>query len=351
MALTERDGAVILRVFQSRIVPGQATFLFARAFEPSGGGDNWSKRLRLLYDAGWLSRFYVPQNQYIAGSQWPVYCVETGVASRASELRRAWRCIDRPTRARLSAASAGTREQLVRLLTGRFALDADEVMTSLRASTDLALKLYSGEPCHAQHAILAATLNAILWHGLAASGDSPSLIRSDGALDLSRASGAETDPLLPDTFFVIGRTGVCVEAETGTSNRTKLRTKIARYLALRAATRPISDALGVPLERLRVVFHSRTGAHRRMIASLIAEQAPNGTSLFLLSDATQLHLDFPQMYFRRNLPLSFGAGEVELPFYEALASLTRRALFGQVEGQRGDAALLGFVAFEDSVRS
>jgi hypothetical protein len=350
IALTERDAAVVLRVFQCRVVPAQATFLFARAFDPTGGGDNWSKRLRLLYDAGWLSRFYLPQSQYIAGSQWPVYCVESGVAARASEMRRAWSSIDRPTRARLAAASAGTRAQLVQLLAGRHGLDADAVAASLRASTDLALKLYSGQPCHAQHALLAATLNAIVWHGLAVEGESPSLVLPDGALDLSRANGGSiTEPLFPDTFFVVGGTGVCVEAETGTSNRAKLRVKIERYLALRPALAAISAEIGATIDRLRVIFHCGTAGHKKTIADLIAEQAPSGTSLFLLSDSGHLHLDFPQLSFRRNSPIAFSPGESVQPFYDALAAMTKRAVFAQVEGRQGDRPVLGYVSFSDSV--
>jgi|ERR1051326_2288800 hypothetical protein len=111
MALTDRDAAVLLRVFQCRVVPAQATYLFARAHDPASGGDSWSKRLRLLYDAGWLSRFYLPQSRYLAGAPWPVYCVETGVAARAAELGRPWRTLDRATRTRLAASSAGTRNR------------------------------------------------------------------------------------------------------------------------------------------------------------------------------------------------------------------------------------------------
>jgi hypothetical protein len=86
-----------------------------------------------------------------------------------------------------------------------------------------------------------------------------------------------------------------------------------------------------------------------MVACLIAEQAPEGTAVFLLSDSTDLHLDFPQVYFRRNTPVAFEDGGGETPFYEALASLTRRALFAQVEGAEGAGARLGFVRFEDAI--
>jgi hypothetical protein len=343
MALTARDAAVILRVFQCRAVPAQATYLFARAFDRDGGGDNWSKRLRLLYDAGWLSRFYVPQSQYLAGSPWPVYCVESGVASRAAELGRPWRLIDRPARARLAALSGGTRDQVLQLLTGRHGLDPEVVTASLRASTDLALKLYSGEPCHIQHVLLTATINALLWHGLDAP---PTCVAPDGARDLSEPGG---DPLLPDTFFVVGETAVCVEAETGASNRAKIRAKIARYLGVRARLDALASELDTPIQRLRVLFHCATPGHKRMVAALIAEQAPEGTAVFLLSDSTHLHLDFPQVYFRRNTPVAFEDGGGETPFYDALASLTRRALFAQVEGAEGAGARLGFVRFEDAI--
>jgi hypothetical protein len=343
MALTERDAAVILRVFQCRAVPAQATFLFAHAFDPSGGGDNWSKRLRMLYDAGWLSRFYLPQSQYLAGSQWPIYVVETGVAARASELRRAWRGIDRPTRARLTAASASSRDQLLRLLTSRHQLEPGVVAGALRASTDLALKLYSGEPCHIQHVLLCATMSAILWHGLDAP---PTFIASDGTLDLSDAGA---DPLLPDMFFVTRGAAVCIEAETGASSRAKIREKLTRYRAVRERLGALNARLGIAIDRIRVIFHCATVGHKNMVANLIAEQAPCGTAQFLLSDSTSLHLDFPQLYYRRNTPIAFGNDDAKIPFYEALKSLTRRAVFAQVEGSEGGAAVVGFVSFEEGV--
>jgi hypothetical protein len=343
MALTERDAAVILRVFQCRAVPAQATYLFARAFDRAGGGDNWSKRLRLLYDAGWLSRFYLPQSQYIAGSQWPVYFVESGVAAQAAELRRPWRAIDRPTRARLAAASSGARDQVFRLLTGRFGLDAEIVVGGLRASTDLALKLYSGDPCQIQHVLLNSTLLSILWYGL---DEEPTCVRPDGSCDLSEPGGV---PLLPDTFFSCGQTAICIEAETGASNRAKIRAKITRYLDLRTRLDALSARLAMPFDRLRVLFHCATPGHKRMIANLIAEQAPRGTGVFLLSDSTSLHLNFPQPYFRRNtaLPVQEGGGEVA--FYEVLYQLTRRAIFAQVEGSNGNDALLGYLGFNEAI--
>jgi len=341
MALTARDAAVIFRVFQCRAVPAQATYLFARTINPQGGGDNWSKRLRLLYDAGWLSRFYLPQSHYLAGSQWPVYCVEGGVAARAAELGRPWRSIDRPTRARLVAASTATRDQVLRLLTGQ-GLDADAALAGLRASTDLALKLYSGESCQIQHTLLTATFLAILWYGI---DTAPSSVAPDGSWDLSEPGGT---PLLPDSFFILGHTAVCVEAETGASNRAKIRAKIARYAELRSRLGALSERFSTPVDKLRVFFHCATPGHKRLIASLIAEHAPQGSALFLLSDSAYLHLNFPQVYFRRNTPLAIG-GEGDVPFYESLRRLARRAIFAQVEGTRGNDAVLGFVSFTDAV--
>lgn len=349
MALTDRDAEVILRIFQCRLVPAQATFLFARAFDPMSGGDHWSRRLRVLYDAGWISRFYVPQSRYVSGSQWPVYAVESGVAARASELRQPWRNIDRATRARLYSASAGTRQRIVQMLAERSSVGVDEIHAGLRATTDLALKLYSGDPCHATHTLLAATLNAILWHGLRTAGLRIDTILGDGSVDLADLTdGAISDSLFPDTLFVVKNTLVCVEAETGTTNRTKLREKITRYVAVRSALRTVAARLGYSLKRMRVVFHCASTRHKQLVANLVADEVSGACGMFLFSEKEHLHLEFPQIYFRRNLPLDGEAGD-GAGFYDALASLTRRAIFAQVEGRQGTAARLGFVSFEQAI--
>jgi hypothetical protein len=350
MALTPRDAAVIQRIHLTGFCPAQATFLFAREADQSGGGDNWSKRLRALYDAGWITRLYLPQSRYLSGSQWPVYCVETGVAAHAASLRVAWPELSREERARLTAAAAPVRAQLTRLLTGQLGMPEEQVLNALRTTTQHALKLYSGQPCHVPHLLLAATFSAIAWHGLAVFGAAPRHIHSDGALDLNAAAhGSLGNALLPDISFIAGRTLFCIEAETGTSSRAKIQAKVSRYLgfAASAGLRSISAAAGIAVTRLRVVFHCATAAHLRMVASVIAAAAPQGSPLFLLSDASAFHLEYPQLHFRRNLPLSDDADAPRL--YDALASLATRAVMAQVEGVRAGAAELGYIALSDAV--
>jgi hypothetical protein len=349
MALTARDAAVIHRIHLTGFCPAQATFLFAREANPAGGGDNWSKRLRALYDAGWITRLYLPQSRYLAGSQWPVYCVETGVAAHAASLRIAWPDLPRQARARLTAEAAPIRAQITRLLTTQLGIPEQHVSNALRTTTQHALKLYSGQPCHVPHLLLASTFSAIAWHGLAAVGAAPSHIQPDGALDLNAAAqGSLGNPLLPDLSFISGPTLFCIEAETGTSSRAKIHAKVRRYLAFAHSSglAALGQVAGIELSRLRVVFHCATAAHLRMVASVVASEAPQGSPLFLLSEASTFHLEYPQLHFRRNLPVST---EPESPrLFDALASLATRAVLAQVEGMHCGAPQLGYVALTDA---
>ena len=345
MTLTRRDAAVVHRVFLSRFCTAQSTFLFAREAEPKGGGDNWSKRLRALYDAGWITRLYLPQSRYVGGSQWPVYCVETGVAAQASELRKPWSHIERSERARIATASAPMRQQLVHLLTSQFGLPEEDVTAGLRAATQHALKLYSGESCHVPHLVLASTFCSIVWHGLARAGASVGTVRPDGAMDLNElADGALESALLPDTFFVAGDTAFCLEAETGTSSRAKIQAKVGRYIAFgrHGGVSRCSAHLGRAIKRLRVIFHCATAAHLQMVAGVIAEQEPSGTPLFLLSNAATFHLDYSQLHFRRNLRVE--SADRPLRLYDALSELVSCAVLAQVEGRRAQRPVLGYVA-------
>jgi hypothetical protein len=344
MRLTARDAAVIHRIFLSRFSPAQATFMYAREAAPEGGSDNWSKRLRALYDAGWLTRLYLPQSRYLAPEQWPIYCVESGVAARAAELRRPWSEIDRATRAKLVAASVPARDQIMRLLTSEFGLDPDVVAAGLRAVTQHALKLYSGEACHVPHFLLASTFCSIVWHGAARAGLPILSILPDGAIDLNDvASGALGASVLPDVFFVVGDAAMCVEAETGSSSRAKIEAKVNRYLdfAGRGGNALLASWTGRPIEHLRVVFHCGGPAHRRMIADVIATACPYGTSVFLLTDAETFHLDYSHLEFKRNLPID--PDDPSSRLYDALASLVRRSVAVQVEGRTEHGATIGYV--------
>jgi hypothetical protein len=350
MALTQRDAAVIHRVFLSRFCAAQSTFLFAREAQPEGGGDNWSKRLRALYDAGWVTRLYLPQSRYLGGSQWPVYCVETGVAARAAELRKPWSQIERSERARIAAGSAPTRQQLMHLLTSQFGVPEEDVTAGLRAGTHHALKLYSGESCHVPHLVLASTFCSIAWHGLARAGVSVECIRPDGAIDLNElAGGTLGSALLPDSFFVAGDTAFCLEAETGTSSRAKIQAKVQRYVTFAhgSGVSHCSAHLGRGIKRLRVIFHCATAEHLQMIARVIAEQEPAGTPLFLLSDAATFHLDYPQLHFKRNLRIE--SADRPLRLYDALSALVSRAVLAQVEGRNAQRPALGYVALTSAL--
>ncbi|HEY0157823.1 MAG TPA: hypothetical protein VGF28_11105 [Thermoanaerobaculia bacterium] len=344
MKLTARDAAVVHRVFLSRFSTAQATFLYAREAAPAGGSDNWSKRLRALYDEGWLTRLYLPQSRYLAPSQWPIYCVESGVAARAAELRRPWSEIDRATRAKLAAGSAPMRDQIIRLLITEFGLDADAAAAGLRSTTQHALKLYSGEACHVPHFLLASTFCSIVWHGTARAGVPVSGILSDGGIDLNEvAAGALGSSVFPDLFFLVGETAMCVEAETGSSSRAKIEAKVHRYLALgeQRAASLLAAWLCRPVADLRVIFHCGTSAHRRMIADVIATACPYGTSLFLLTDADTFHLDYSHLDFKRNLPIDMADSSSGL--YDALASLVLRCVATQVEGRSDRGAATGYV--------
>jgi hypothetical protein len=155
LQVTERDARVIHRVFVSRLCLSQATFVFARTAAPDGGSDHWSRRLRLLYDAGFLTRLYLPTSRYLGGSQWPVYTVEPGIAAAAAAGGVPWRAVARTTKKALVARASAMRETLVELITTTSELAPEVVEAGLRANVDLALRLYSGERAHIQHALLA----------------------------------------------------------------------------------------------------------------------------------------------------------------------------------------------------
>jgi hypothetical protein len=339
LQITARDAFVIHRVFLSRLCSSQATYVFARTADPEGGGDNWSRRLRVLYDGGFLTRLYLPQSRYLGGSQWPVYCVESGMAAAAAELRQPWRSIDRKTRQRLLARTAGTRERVLELLTTESHMPVEMIEAALRANTEFALRLYSGERCHVSHALLASTFAAILWFGFSRVGIAVEHMLPEGAVDLAKfGHGA---PLLPDSFFVAGRTAVAVEAETGASSRRKILDKVRRYSVV-GATSEFLSRIGVSFDRLLVVFHCATAAHVRLVSDVIAQEYPHGSDLFLVSHADAFHLEYSHLHFRRNLAVE-DAAAVEIHLYDALASLVTRALFGQVEGLADGRAVIGYV--------
>jgi hypothetical protein len=161
----------------------------------------------------------------------------------------------------------------------------------------------------------------------------------EGAISIAAGGNA---PVIPDSFFLAGRTAFAIEAETGASSRRKVHEKVERYAAI--ARSAISLHASLPpdaVDRLLVIFHCATTAHARLVAECIAEQHSTGSTVFLISTADAFHLDYSNEHFRRNLFVDDGKGSSRL--YEALASLVTRALFAQIEGRAHGRPLLGYV--------
>lgn len=337
--LTPRDAYVLKHVFLMRFCPAQATYLFALA--AGGAGSSWAKRLRVLFDAGWLTRLYLPPSVYVAGARWPVYLVESGAAARAihGALPEA-------------ADPEPQRHAIVRLMEEQ-GISPEAIQLILRGNTDQALKVVAGEPSQVRHSLLGATLTSIALFGAVRAGLSAEHLRADGTFNLSfthrkRGPGEQPEeflPIEPDGFFAVDGTGYIVEAETGTSSRAKVDDKVRRYRLLLEDLGPagVSRLLGIPrLRDIRIVFHAATESHVRRIASSIAAAFPTGTAAFLVTAADVFHLDYPHEAFRRNTVVAEAEQPVRL--YEHLASLTLEPNAAQIEGRDSEGLpLIGYV--------
>jgi hypothetical protein len=342
VVLQPRDVFVLSDLFHFRFAKAQALYLSAYASGDSGMA-NWTKRISVLWDAGWMARFSAKFSNYVWGNKFFYYTLETGKASGIATTGLPYYAVPDEKMEAIIKASAPLRARLLDVLTTQ-GIPADRADAILQYNTDLACKYIAGETSDVRHLVLGSTALAILWFGARQMGATVSHILGDGAVNLSFDHEGKTVPIKPDGFFTIGEYGFALEAETGTSARHKIVDKVQRYLLLNRekgvqGVAVLTGASG--MTSFRVLFHCQTDAHARMVEDVIAEALPKkGTGLFLVSRAGDLHLgDEPagekwgRDHFIKDLSVGDGT-----PLYTYLASRITAPIFSQVTGRDAGAA-------------
>lgn len=340
--LQQRDLAVLRDLFLLRFAKGQALYLSAYAAQETPGMTNWTKRLPLLWNKRWMSRFDPKRSRYLSGAKHFYYTLETGRAQEVARLRVPYFALTDEQSALINAAVPPLRAQVSDMLVGQ-GFSYDQVDATLHNNSELALKFISDQPSDVPHMILGSTVLAILWFGARQLGSTVEHILADGAVSLSFEDDGKQVPIKPDGFFTIGEYAFALEAETGSTARHKIIEKIDRYLLLNrekgiSGVSSMTGARGIT--SFRVLFHCQTDAHARMIEDVISERLPKkGTGLFLITRASDLHLgDEPggekwtREHFVKDLPVADGT-----PLYQHLATRITSPIFSQVTG-RSDAA-------------
>lgn len=334
ITITDRDVDLFCDLLLLRFVTTPATYLLWVREEGhanvrrTSGAYNWPHRLRDLFDNRYLSRFVLSRSAYMPGRDFPVYCLEEGVATAVAEAKRQRHTITDAEWDGFMKATSPQRERLVSMLATR-GFDTDRIRKILEKNTEVALKVVMNEGSQVLHLALAGTFMALLVAAARAKGITPDAWLPDSMADISFMKGKTEVPLKPDALIVLDGAAIAVEAETGFSSRAKVAEKVARYGSLMAerGLAVVAEATGLSVVKsLRVVFHCQTKKHADMVCEEIRKAFPNGTGLFLVSTADDLHLNYSYA--------ELVAGKTaDIPdLYGCLRSLVTTPLFAQVEG-------------------
>lgn len=371
--LQPRDVAVLRDLFLLRFVPAQALYLTAYVHTPEPrpvvgrnaprdketGMRNVARRIAALWESGYTGRFMLRSSMYLNTSPWFTYVIEDGKANELAMTHQHYRHVPDKTWAEIIERATPVRERVLDTL-AQLGIESDTARAVLHNNTDLALKLVSGQSSDVGHRVLASTVLAILFFAARQTARTLGHLLPDGAVDLSfdeyvldKAGRKERDqhgnertksvPIKPDFFFTIDTDGYALEAETGTSSRAKIEQKVQRYLKLHKAfgVEGVRAAVSAPeLTSFRVLFHCAQATHAAMIADVISRACPRGTGLFLISEASDLHLgDIPgcetwsREHFLKNLPTTTGT-----PLYEHFAAALTSSVYTQVTGRASNVA-------------
>lgn len=320
---------------------------------PETGMANVAKRLKMLWDKGYLSKFD-PKGRYVKGSEWPWYCIEDGKASALGEMHMRRRDVPDEEWEQLIEDTADIRELVITTMVS-LGFDADVVKRTIHNNSDLGIKFVSTEISGVEHRVLCSQLVSILWFGARARNIAVEHALTDGQVNFSfeeyvlDANGNQIPDghgnykrknviIEPDFYFDLQNDGYAIEAETGASGRVKVEQKVANYLKLFKlhGIDGIKVPVGNPsLRTIRVIFYCATAAHARLIQDVIAEQTKGrGTGLFLIALASDFHLgDEPRCevwtreHFLKNLPTADGsrlytyiAGRIATPLLTVVTS-------------------------------
>lgn len=356
--LQPREREVLKDLFLFGFAPAQASYLTAYHFTKKGdfnGMRNFvANRLPMLWQHGYMMRIQTRTSAYISGSPFPLYCIEDGKASGVSELKIKRRRLSDEQWETIKEESESIRERVIPTLIS-LGFDADEVKKAVHNTTDLAIKLISGEPTVVWHKRLAAVFLSIIFFGARERGIEPGHLLRDGLVDFSydefildrNDQKAKDDRgnertkkvvIEPDFFFSLGNDGYALEAETGSSGRAKIEEKVKNYLKLWKlhGIDGVRVPVGAPdLKSFRVIFFCDGAAHAKMVTDVIANAAPKGTGLFLVCDTREITLgdeDEGELWTRetfiRNLPTASGT-----PLYTHLAARISSPIFTCVTGK------------------
>ena len=248
---------------------------------------HFTKRLTLLWRAGYVSRFDAGTSRYLHGSRPFLYTIESGKAAGAARTglrpeavpEETWRTILRdaaPVRARVREG----------LLACGFALP--EIDLALHNNTELALKHYVGDPSGVRHHVLAADCLSRVWYEARMAGHVVEDIKPDGIADLSApepeprryrdlVNSAGVIVIKPDCLFTIAGTRYALEAETGATSIAALRLKLRRYQ--RAMERDRETGASA----LRVLVHCHTPSHARTAHDILAVLGERSNARFIVS--------------------------------------------------------------------
>lgn len=264
----------------------------SHAVEATGGLANHRRRLARLQREGFVSRF-ADRFGMVVGSRASIYAVESGVAALAAATRRHYNDIPQETWRDIRKRGATLREQITETL-GLRGHDPGAVRARLDQLSTLCLRYYAGETT-LRHRLLASTAAAVLWLGARHNGWPVHTVIPDGALALSVPDDERgLSVSKPDLFFGIRDTAVLLEAETGTSSRAKLVTKLGQYglLASSGQLLPrIAAQTGRTFADARILVHCGTAAHAQLVADVASTALPQLWPLLRITGPADLSVE------------------------------------------------------------
>lgn len=269
LALQQRDLVLLRDLFYFRFADTPA---LARTFRWAGGGGGmhyFAKRLTQLWRTGYIERFTPTFSRYVYGSRHFIYTMGSGKASAAARTGIRSDCIPqeqwRAVLAEAAPARLRTREALLAI-----GIDGAEIDRVLHNNTVAALRFISGDTSGVKHHALAAEALSSIWFDARMAGHQVEDIQPDGVADLSfrdpeshrhrdLVTAGGMIVIKPDCVFTIAGQRYALEAETGTASASKVHLKVRRYACRITAID----------QRLRVIVHCPTPAHRRLVHDAI----------------------------------------------------------------------------------
>jgi hypothetical protein len=315
MQLMERDRTFLSWLFQTGLTKATAASLLWLA-----GADRdavgFMKRLQQFHRSGYLCRFHPGNNPTMEGNARPdCIALEYGSAGVVIDGRKPLDTLEHATVDRLYALAEADRTRLLELLAS---FPADLVERRLKNASDQIKNILAGSKS-ATHDLLTSDFLALAIFTAARSNGR--LAISDIALDdevllkatvteIDTATRRETTKKLlrkPDAVVVVVQDGTRIafllEAETGTSAKHKIVTKLSEYRRIKqhyesrggkqAWHQAVADAAGTaPIDAVRIVFYCATQAHVETVTKAIREVfGDDPAGMVIIVPKSHVHLE------------------------------------------------------------